>query len=159
MAERRFTMIDGTLGGDAIMKTYVGFALKELKAQRLTSILILTAVFLSTVMTTAVGQSIGTLQAMRISQASSLNGDRYASFHQLSRSQMLKLTNDSRIYDAGSLINVGNVPLKNSGLTLFLREYLDGSANVYSASSVISEGRLPTSAHEIELPESVSFRI
>ncbi len=53
------------------MKTYVGFALKELKAQRLTSILILTAVFLSTVMTTAVGQSIGTLQAMRISQASS----------------------------------------------------------------------------------------
>ncbi len=68
---------------------------------------------------------------------------------------MLKLTNDSRIYDAGSLINVGNVPLKNSGLTLFLREYLDGSANVYSASSVISEGRLPTSAHEIALPESV----
>ena len=137
------------------MKTYVGFALKELKAQRLTSILILTAVFLSTVMTTAVGQSIGTLQAMRISQASSLNGDRYASFHQLSRSQMLKLMNDSRIYDAGSLINVGNVPLKNSGLTLFLREYLDGSANVYSASSVISEGRLPASAHEIALPENV----
>ena len=65
------------------MKSYLEFVFKELKTQKLTSILILIAVVLSTIMTTALGQSIGTLQAMRVSQASVLNGDRYASFHQL----------------------------------------------------------------------------
>ena len=59
------------------MKSYLSLARKELKAQRVTSILILIAVILSTVMTTVVGQSIGILQAMRVSQAASLNGDRY----------------------------------------------------------------------------------
>ncbi|MCH1981884.1 ABC transporter permease [Ruminococcus sp. OA3] len=136
------------------MKSYFGFALKELRAQKLTSILILIAVILSTTMTTAVGQSVGTLQAMRISQASSLNGDRYVSFHQMTRKQMLKLSDDSRIYDVGSVINTGNTRLKNSGLTLFLREFLDGATSVYSATCDISEGRLPTSAYEIALPEN-----
>lgn len=50
------------------MKSYLSLARKELKAQRVTSILILIAVILSTVMTTVVGQSIGILQAMRVSQ-------------------------------------------------------------------------------------------
>lgn len=137
------------------MKSYLEFVFKELKTQKLTSILILIAVVLSTIMTTALGQSIGTLQAMRVSQASVLNGDRYASFHQLTKKQMMKLSGNSRVYDTGSLINVGNTQLKNSGLTLFVREYLEGASNIYAASSEIKEGRLPASANEIALPENV----
>ena len=53
------------------MRSYLSLAWKELKAQRVTSILILIAVILSTVMTTVVGQSIGILQSMRVSQAAS----------------------------------------------------------------------------------------
>ena len=55
------------------MKSYLSLAWKELKAQKVTSILILIAIILSTVMTTVVGQSIGILQAMRINQAATVN--------------------------------------------------------------------------------------
>ena len=79
------------------MRSYLSLAWKELKAQRVTSILILIAVILSTVMTTVVGQSIGILQSMRVSQAASLNGDRYVTFHQLSQKQAQTLSED-RIY-------------------------------------------------------------
>ena len=47
------------------MKSYRTLALKELLSQKVTSILILIAVVLSTMMTTIVGQSIGVLSAMR----------------------------------------------------------------------------------------------
>ena len=43
------------------MKSYRTLALKELLSQKVTSILILIAVVLSTMMTTIVGQSIGCL--------------------------------------------------------------------------------------------------
>lgn len=66
-------------------------------------------------MTTVVGQSIGILQAMRVSQAASLNGDRYVTFHQLSQEQAQYLSEDNRLIDTGSLINVGYMDLKNSG--------------------------------------------
>ena len=69
------------------MKSYLSFAWKELKAQKVTAILILTAVILSTVMTTVIGQSIGILQSMRIEQAAGLNGDRYATFYDLTKEQ------------------------------------------------------------------------
>ena len=51
------------------MKSYRTLALKELLSQKVTSILILIAVVLSTMMTTIVGQSIGVLSAMRKQQA------------------------------------------------------------------------------------------
>lgn len=51
------------------MKSYLSLAWKELKAQKVTSFLILIAIVLSTIMTTVVGQSIGILQAMRVNQA------------------------------------------------------------------------------------------
>ena len=82
------------------MKSYLALAWKELKAQKIMAILILTAVIMSAVMTTAVGQSVGILRSMRIEQAAGLNGNRYASFHQLSREQAQKLHEDSRLYDA-----------------------------------------------------------
>ena len=66
-----------------MMKSYLSLAWKELKAQKIMAALILLAVILSAIMTTAVGQSIGILQSMRIEQASGLNGNRYATFHQL----------------------------------------------------------------------------
>ena len=46
------------------MKSYRTLALKELLSQKVTSILILIAVVLSTMMTTIVGQSIGVLSAI-----------------------------------------------------------------------------------------------
>lgn len=58
------------------MRSYLNLAWKELKAQRVTAVLILIAVVLSTVMTTVTGQSIGILQSMRIEQAAGLNGDK-----------------------------------------------------------------------------------
>ena len=58
------------------MKSYLYFSWKELKAQKVTALLILIAVVLSTVMTTVIGQAIGILQTMRLTQANALNGDR-----------------------------------------------------------------------------------
>lgn len=136
------------------MKSYLSLARKELKAQRVTSILILIAVILSTVMTTVVGQSIGILQSMRVSQAASLNGDRYVTFHQLSQEQAQYLSEDNRLIDTGSLINVGYTDLKNSGLTLYLREYCRDALNAYPSISTVKEGHLPERENEIVLPEN-----
>lgn len=72
------------------MKSYLSLAFKELKAQKVMAVLILIAVILSSMMTAAMGNSLGILQTMRIQQAASLNGDRYATFHQLTEAQMKK---------------------------------------------------------------------
>lgn len=136
------------------MKSYLSLAFKELKAQKVMAVLILTAVVLSSIMTTAIGQSLGILQTMRTEQAASLNGDRYASFHQITEKQMLQLESDNRLYDAGSLINVGYIKLGSSSLTLYAREYLDNALEAYPSISRVKEGRLPVSAFEIALPEN-----
>ena len=100
------------------MKSYLALTWKELKAQKITAILILIAVIMSTIMTTVVGQSIGILQSMRMEQAASLNGNRYATFHQLNREQAQKLHEDDRLYDVGDIIFVGSTPLGSSSLSL-----------------------------------------
>ena len=107
------------------MKSYLALTWKELKAQKITAILILIAVIMSTIMTTVVGQSIGILQSMRMEQAASLNGNRYATFHQLNQEQAQKLHEDDRLYDVGDIIFVGSTPLGSSSLSLYLREYHD----------------------------------
>ena len=135
------------------MKSYLSLAWKELKAQKITSILILIAVILSTVATTALGQSIGILQAMRVDQAAGLNGDRYATFHQLTEEQKNALLSDSRLKDTGSWITLGSLPLGNSGLTLFLREYHENALQAYPTVSTVKEGRLPAGKGEIALSE------
>lgn len=136
------------------MKSYLSLASKEIKAQKVTAVLILIAVILSSIMTTAVGQSLGILQTMRMEQAASLNGDRHATFHQMTEEQMLQLNRDTRLYDVGSLINVGSSKLGNSSLTLYVREYLDNALDAYPSISRVKEGRLPVSPFEIALPES-----
>lgn len=134
------------------MKSYLSLAYKELKAQKVMAVLILIAVILSSSMTTALGQSLAVLQAMRTEQAASLNGDRYATFHQITEEQMLQLENDSRLYDVGSLINVGYTRLGNSGLTLYAREYLGDALDAYPSINKLTEGRLPAAPSEIALP-------
>ena len=113
------------------MKSYLSFAWKGLKAQKVTAILILTAVILSTVMTTVIGQSIGILQSMRIEQAAGLNGDRYATFYDLTKEQAEALHADRRLYDVGDWMTVGSTEMENSGLTLLMREYHDNGLARY----------------------------
>ncbi len=136
------------------MKSYLSFAWKELKAQKVMASLILIALILSSTMTTAVSGSLGILQAMRLEQAASLNGNRYATFHQLTQEQMLKLQEDPRLFDVGSLINVGTIELGNSGLTLYAREFLGDALKAYPSINKIKEGRLPDAPGEIALPEN-----
>ena len=79
------------------MKSYRALAIKELFAQRVTSVLVLIAVILSTMMTTIVGQSLGVLTAMREQQAIALGGNRYATFLQMDADQLHALQQDERL--------------------------------------------------------------
>lgn len=135
------------------MKSYSALAVKELLAQKVTSILILIAVILSTVATTVIGQSIGILQSMRIDQAAGLNGDRYATFHGLTEEQNAALLSDPRLKEVGSWIALGTTKLENSGLTLQLREFKEDALDKYPSIKKIKEGRLPSAPGEIALPE------
>ena len=134
------------------MKYYHALAWKELLAQKVTSVLILIAVILSTITTTVIGQSIGILNAMREQQAISLNGDRYATFLQVSEEQLSVIKEDARLSFVGSSISLGTMDLNNQ-LSLGLVEYIDESLSAYPTISQIQEGRLPERAMEIALPE------
>ena len=135
------------------MKSYLSLAWKELKAQRVTAILILIAVILSSLMTTVIGQSIGILQAMRVQQAERLNGSRYATFHQLTQQQAQVLHDDLRLTDVGDVLYLGSMGLGSSSLKLSLREYHDDALAMYPSIGKIKEGRLPETAKEVALPE------
>lgn len=134
------------------MKSYRILAWKELRAQKVTSILILIAVILSTVTTTVIGQSIGILNAMRQQQAITINGEKYATFIQMSEEQISELKEDARFSYIGPSISLGTIDL-NSQLTLGLVEYVGNSLDTYPAISQIQEGRLPEQAMEIALSE------
>lgn len=135
------------------MKSYHALAWKELKTQKITSLLILIAIVLSTMMTTVIGQSWGILQALREQQAGTLNGCRYATFHNLTNEQKKVLEEDIRISFVGSNITLGTARLKSSGISLQLREYDEQDLSAYPAISQLSKGRLPQKAGEIALPE------
>lgn len=112
------------------MKSYRTLALKELLSQKVTSILILIAVVLSTMMTTIVGQSIGVLSAMREQQAIAIGGNRYATFLQMNADQLHALEQDERLSYVGKSIYMGSLELSPS-LTLGLMEYLDDTTMKY----------------------------
>lgn len=122
---------------------------------KITSLLILSALILSTITATAAGSSIGILQSMRVRQAEGLNGNRYATFHQLTEEQMLRLSEDSRLTNVGSILQLGNTRLGSSSLTLFLREYRGNALAAYPSIGRVKEGRLPSRAGEIALSEDV----
>lgn len=133
------------------MKSYHALAWKELKTQKVTSILILIAIVVSTMMTTVIGQSIGILKALQIQQAGVLSGTRYAAFHNISETQMDKITNDSRISWVGGYIPLGNTKLKNSGISLSLNEYDSNGLKAYPAIFQTVSGTLPQAAGQIAL--------
>ncbi len=135
------------------IKSYQMLALKELWAQKVTSVLIWIAVVLSTIATTVMGQSVGILQAMRIHQAEGLNGNRYATFHQLTAEQNAVLLADARLKELGSWIYLGSTVLGNSGLRLQIREYQGTALDIYPEMKKLKEGRLPQTKGEIALSQ------
>ena len=96
------------------MKQYHTLALKELLAQRVTSVLILLAILLSTMMTAVIGQSIGILSAMRQQQAIAIGGNRHTGFVQMDEEQLTVLKNDPRLSFVGSSVVVGSAQLDNT---------------------------------------------
>lgn len=137
------------------MRSYHSFSWKEIKAQKVTSVLILIAVILSTMMTTVVGQSIGILQALREQQAGMLNGIRYAAFHNLSEKAKDGMLGEPALSFAGANIALGVSRIKNSGLDLQLREYDQKDIGAYPSVFSLKEGKLPQKSDEIALPSDV----
>lgn len=137
------------------MQRYQALALRQLLAQRVTSLLILLAVLLSTAMTAAIGQSIGVLGALRRQQAASLNGDRYATLHQLSAQQADAIEADSRLAYTGRMLALGNAELPGGKLSVLLREYYGNAASAYANLGALQSGRLPQAPGEIALPADV----
>ena len=136
------------------MKHYHTLALKELLAQRVTSVLILLAIVLSTMMTAVIGQSIGVLSAMRQQQAIAIGGNRHAGFVQMDEAQVETLRSDPRLSFVGAYMVLGSARLDNT-LLLGLSEFQEDVRAVYPAISAIKEGRLPQAPMELALPEDV----
>lgn len=135
------------------MRSYRKLAWKEILEQKTVSVLILTAVILSTMMTAAVGQSVGVLTAMRSQQAITIGGNRYASFVQLSEKQAQYMENDKRLSYAQRYISIGSMEL-NDLLSLDLAEYWgEGVETAQPAYARLAEGSLPQNPMEIALSE------
>ena len=136
------------------MRHYHTLALKELLAQRVTSVLILLAIVLSTMMTAVVGQSIGVLSAMRQQQAIAIGGNRHAGFVQMNEEQLETLRQDPRLSFVGAYVVLGSVQLDNT-LILGLSEFQEDVSALYPSISALKEGRLPQAPMELALPEDV----
>ncbi len=136
------------------MKRYSALAWRELLAQRVTSVLILLAIVLSTMMTAVIGQSAGVLSAMRQQQAIAIGGDRHAGLVQMDREQLAALQSDPRLSFVGSFVVLGSAKLDNT-LSLGLSEFQEDVKAVYPSISAIKEGRLPQAPMEVALPEDV----
>lgn len=134
------------------MKSYHSLAWREIMEQKIVSVLILAAIVLSTMMTAAVGQSVGVLSAMRKQQAIAIGGDRYATFLQLTEEKAQFLERDSRLFYAGRFVPLGSMEL-NSLLKLDLAEYWNGGIETQPAYAHLVKGRLPEGPMEIALSE------
>ncbi len=103
------------------MKSYYTLAWREIKGQKLVSFLIIIAMVLSTMMTTAAGQSVGILKAMREQQAIT-PGRPLCFFVQITEEQAQALERDERFSYTGRYIQLGSMTL-NDLLNLDLAEY------------------------------------
>ena len=137
------------------MKSYHTLAWKELQAQKVMATLVFIAVILSAMMTTVIGQSIGILNAMRVEQAADLNGNRYATLHQMTAAQANALSKDSRLSYVGKIISIGVSDIQSSKLSILLREYEGNALSAYPGDAQLESGRLPEHAGEIALPRDV----
>ncbi|HBF6357304.1 TPA: ABC transporter permease [Clostridioides difficile] len=136
------------------MKNYLSLSIKELKSQKLMTTFIIIAIVLSTIMTTVVGQSIGILQNLRIEQARSFNGDRHVSFHQLTKNQVDDIKKDDRVYQAGTSITLGSSKIKDSGISVLVKEYDKTGFSNYPKLMKLKSGNLPKDKNEIALDEN-----
>ncbi|HGS9062408.1 TPA: ABC transporter permease [Clostridioides difficile] len=136
------------------MKNYLSLSIKELKSQKLMTTFIIIAIVLSTIMTTVVGQSIGILQNLRIEQAHSFNGDRHVSFHQLTKNQVDDIKKDDRVYQAGTSITIGSSKIKDSGISVLVKEYDKTGLSNYPKLMKLKSGHLPKDKNEIALDEN-----
>lgn len=136
------------------MKNYLSLSIKELKSQKLMTTFIIIAIVLSTIMTTVVGQSIGILQNLRIEQARSFNGDRHVSFHLLTKNQVDDIKKDDRVYQAGTSITLGSSKIKDSGISVLVKEYDKTGLSNYPKLMKLKSGHLPKDKNEIALDEN-----
>lgn len=136
------------------MKNYLSLSIKELKSQKLMTTFIIIAIVLSTIMTTVVGQSIGILQNLRIEQARSFNGDRHVSFHQITKNQVDDIKKDDRVYQAGTSITLGSSKIKDSGISVLVKEYDKTGLSNYPKLMKLKSGHLPKDKNEIALDEN-----
>ncbi|EGT5042078.1 ABC transporter permease [Clostridioides difficile] len=136
------------------MKNYLSLSIKELKSQKLMTTFIIIAIVLSTIMTTVVGRSIGILQNLRIEQARSFNGDRHVSFHQLTKNQVDDIRKDDRVYQAGTSITIGSSKIKDSGISVLVKEYDKTGLSNYPKLMKLKSGHLPKDKNEIALDEN-----
>lgn len=136
------------------MKNYLSLSIKELKSQKFMTTFIIIAIVLSTIMTTVVGQSIGILQNLRIEQARSFNGDRHVSFHQLNKNQVDDIKKDDRVYQAGTSITIGSSKIKDSGISVLVKEYDKTGLSNYPKLMKLKSGHLPKDKNEIALDEN-----
>ena len=134
------------------MRSYRTLAWKEILEQKIVSALILTAIVLSTMMTTAVGQSAGVLSAMRKQQAITIGGDRHVTFVQLTEEQAQSLERDECLSYAGRSVALDSVEL-NDLLHLDVVEYWEGGIETRPAYAHLIKGRLPDGPMEIALSE------
>ena len=137
------------------MKSFRTLAWKELRTQKINASLILIAIILSTTMTTVIGQSIGIVNAMHQSQAINLNGNRYATFHQMTKEQANILSEDDHLSYAESTISIGTAAIADSKVSILLREYVGNALSAYPSESQLENGRLPEKAGEVALPQDV----
>lgn len=136
------------------MKNYWSLAFRELRVQKVTALLILIAIILSTMMTAVIGQSAGVLSAMRQQQAITLGGNRHASFVQRTGEEVKIMQQDPRLSFVGTYILLGSSQL-NRTLSLSLLEYQEDVSTVYPQKALLKAGRLPQAPGEIALPEDV----
>ncbi|WP_343089613.1 ABC transporter permease, partial [Clostridioides difficile] len=101
-----------------------------------------------------VGQSIGILQNLRIEQARSFNGDRHVSFHQLTKNQVDDIKKDDRVYQAGTSITLGSSKIKDSGISVLVKEYDKTGLSNYPKLMKLKSGHLPKDKNEIALDEN-----
>lgn len=136
------------------IKSYLGLAPREMRAQKVTSLLILAAIILSTMLTAVIGQSAGVLAAMRQQQAVTLGGNRHATFVQRSSADVATMQQDKRLAFVGTYIQLGTADL-NRLLRLTLLEYQEDVAAIHPTKARLRAGRLPQAPGEIALPADV----
>lgn len=136
------------------MRSYLSLAFKEIRKQKLTTFLIVVAIIMSTAMTTVIGQSIGIMKNLMVEQARSLNGDRHVTFHELDEQRIELLKSKDGISQVGVIKTLGTMNIKDTGISMVVREHDAASLKNYPNASKVKKGRLPKAPREIAIDEN-----